>query len=134
MKIEEYLESLPQNIVSGEDVQLPNKSFRDIFDFVKLGENDIFYHLGCGDGTGIKIALDEYHVKKAVGIDNNSNKIKQAKNILKENNHSFELVYKDIQEKEPIKHPIDYVLLCLRKCRKMGLIASGNLRAAFFAN
>ena len=36
MKIEEYLESLPDNILSGEDVQLPEKSFREIFKFVNL--------------------------------------------------------------------------------------------------
>ena len=29
MKIEEYLETLPENLLSGEDVQLPEKSFRD---------------------------------------------------------------------------------------------------------
>ncbi len=80
MKIEEYLESLPQNIVSGDDVQLSDKSFREIFNFVDLGENDIFYHLGCGDGKGVKIAIDEFNVKKGIGIDNNSQKINQAKN------------------------------------------------------
>ena len=82
MKIEEYLKSLPKNIVSGEDVQLPEKSFRDIFNFSNLGKNDIFYHLGCGDGKGIALALKEYNVKKAIGIDNNPDKIKQARNIL----------------------------------------------------
>ena len=43
MKIEEYLETLPNNLLSGEDVQLHEKSFRDIFKFVDLGEDDIFY-------------------------------------------------------------------------------------------
>jgi hypothetical protein len=51
LKIEEYLKSLPESIVSGEEVQLPEKSFREIFNFVNLEKNDIFYHLGCGDGT-----------------------------------------------------------------------------------
>lgn len=63
MKIEEYLKSLPESIVSGEDVQLPEKSFRDIFNFLNLEKNDVFYHLGCGDGTGIALALKEYNVK-----------------------------------------------------------------------
>ena len=74
MKIEEYIKSLPENIVSGEDVQLPDKSFREIFNFVNLGEGDVFYHLGCGDGNGIVIALEEYNVKRAVGIDINKDK------------------------------------------------------------
>jgi len=97
LKIEEYLKSLPENIVSGEDVQLSDKSFREIFNFLNLGKNDIFYHLGCGDGKGIVLALREYNVKKAVGIDNNPDKIKQAKYILNQNSLSTELICEDIQ-------------------------------------
>ncbi|MBM2818616.1 MAG: hypothetical protein HW410_298 [Nitrosarchaeum sp.] len=100
MKIEEYLKSLPENIVSGEDVQLPDKSFREIFNFLNLGGNDIFYHLGCGDGKGIELALKEYNVKKAVGIDNNLDKINQAKKILSQNNLSGELICEDIQNSD----------------------------------
>jgi len=97
LKIEEYLKSLPENIVSGEDVQLPDKSFREIFNFLNLGESDIFYHLGCGDEKGIEIALKEYHVKKAVGIDNNLDKINQAKNILALKNIPGELICQDVR-------------------------------------
>ncbi len=79
MKIEDYLESLPQNLIIGDDVQLSDKSFREIFNFVKLGPDDIFYHLGCGDGKGVKIAIEEFNVKKGVGIDKNSQKINLAK-------------------------------------------------------
>ena len=56
LKIEEYLQSLPKEIISGEDVQLPEHSIREIFEFCQLGKNDIFYHLGCGDGTAVKIS------------------------------------------------------------------------------
>ncbi len=98
MKLEEYLRSLPENIVSGEDVQLPDKSFKDIFDFVDLGETDVFYHLGCGDGKGIKIALEEYNVKKAVGIDIEESKIRYAENSLIERNLSGDLICEDIQK------------------------------------
>jgi len=79
MKIEDYLESLPQNLVTGDDVQLSDKAFREIFNFVNLGKNDIFYHLGCGDGKGVRIAKEEFHVSKSIGIDNNFQKIDQAK-------------------------------------------------------
>ena len=94
MKIEEYLESLPQNIVSGDDVQLPDKSFREIFNFVNLGQDDIFYHLGCGDGKGVEIALNEFHVKKGIGIDNDIEKINLAKK------HSGEFVCKNVKDAE----------------------------------
>ena len=97
MKIEEYLKSLPENIVSGEDVQLPDKSLREIFNFLNLGKNDIFYHLGCGNEKGVSIALTEYNVKKAVGIDNNPEKIRQAREILNKDNITGELICEDIQ-------------------------------------
>ena len=96
MKIEEFLESLPQNIMWGDDVQLSDKSFREIFNFVELGKNDIFYHLGCGDGKGVKIAVEEFKVKKGIGIDNNDQKIKQAKNI------SGEFLCEDIKRIEEL--------------------------------
>ena len=91
MKIEEFLESLPQNIVSGDEVQLPDKSFREIFNFVDLGKDDVFYHLGCGDGKGVEIAVREFNVKKGIGIDNNLEKINEAKNI------SGEFICEDIK-------------------------------------
>jgi len=91
LKIEEFLESLPQNIVSGDEVQLPDKSFREIFNFVDLGKDDVFYHLGCGDGKGVEIAVREFNVKKGIGIDNNLEKIDKAKNI------SGEFICEDIK-------------------------------------
>ena len=98
MKIEEYLETLPENLLSGEDVQLPDKSFREIFKFAELDENDIFYHLGCGNEKGIEIAINDFNVKKAVGIDINLKKIHDAKDILKEKNIPGDLICEDIKE------------------------------------
>ncbi|MBT5200695.1 MAG: SAM-dependent methyltransferase [Thaumarchaeota archaeon] len=98
MKIEEYLDTLPENVLNGEDVQLPEKSFREIFKFVDLGKNDIFYHLGCGDEKGIEIAIKEFNVKKAVGIDNNLKKIEKAKKNLEEKNIQGDFIYQNIKE------------------------------------
>lgn len=84
MKIEEYLASLPQSIISGQEVQLPEHTLMDIFRFAALTKEDVFYHLGCGNGKGIAIALEEFDVQKAVGIDNDIEKIASAKNLLKE--------------------------------------------------
>ncbi|MGI0010017.1 MAG: methyltransferase domain-containing protein, partial [Nitrosopumilaceae archaeon] len=88
MKIDEYLASLPQSILSGQEVQLPDNAFREIFQFVGLGRDDIFYHLGCGNGKGISIALEEFGVKKAVGVDSDDKKIGLATKLLKEKNLS----------------------------------------------
>ena len=85
VKIEEYIKSLPNDIISGNEVQLPDDSLRKVFEFLNLDENDIFYHLGCGDGEGIKIALQEFHVKNAIGVDNNKEKIQRAIKLITKN-------------------------------------------------
>jgi hypothetical protein len=100
LKFEEYLETLPENLLSGEDVQLPEKSFRDIFKFVDLGKSDIFYHLGCGDTKGIEIAINEFNVKKAVGIDYNLKKIQHAKTTLEQKNIQGQLIHENIEESD----------------------------------
>jgi len=94
LKIEEFLKTLPQNIVTGDDVQLSDRSIREIFNFVGLGENDVFYHLGCGDGKSVEIALKEFNVKKGIGIDNNSEKINQIEN------NSGNFVCEDIRDSD----------------------------------
>ena len=81
MKIEEYLNTLPESILSGQDVQLPQQTFREIFKFVNLTSDDIFYHLGCGDGTGLVIAKEEFGAKKVIGIDNSKEKIAAAEKM-----------------------------------------------------
>jgi len=92
MKIEEFLKTLPQSIVTGDDVQLSERSIREIFNFVNLGKNDIFYHLGCGNGKAVEIALDEFKVKKGVGIDNNPEKVNHA-----EHNHG-QFICQDVRD------------------------------------
>ncbi|KEQ57177.1 hypothetical protein AAA799E16_01678 [Marine Group I thaumarchaeote SCGC AAA799-E16] len=100
MKIDEYLETLPENLLSGEDVQLPEKSLREIFKFVELGKEDVFYHLGCGNEKGIEIAKKEFQVKKATGIDNNCEKIENAKKNLKEKQIQAEVKCQDVLDSD----------------------------------
>ena len=85
MKIEEYLQTLPENLLNGEDIQITDKMIREIFKFVELGPNDIFYHLGCGDEKSIRIATEEFHAIKAIGIDNNAEKIRRGQEALGQN-------------------------------------------------
>ena len=96
MRIDEYLETLPENLLSGEDVQLPEKSLRNIFKFVGLKKDDIFYHLGCGDEKGVEIAIKEFKVTRAVGVDNNCEKIQNAKKNLEEEQIRAELRCQDV--------------------------------------
>ena len=98
MKFEEYLDTLPKNLLSGEDVQLPEKSLREIFKFSNLGKNDIFFHLGCNNEKGIEIAINEFKVKKAIGIDNNLEKIQNAQKNIKEKNINAKVIHQNIEE------------------------------------
>ena len=87
--------------MSGEDVQLSDDAFRDIFNFIDLNENDVFYHLGCGDGKGVSIASKEHRVKKSIGIDMDEEKISSAKKSFSEENTEFlceNIVESDISE------------------------------------
>ena len=98
MKFEEYLETLPKNLLSGEDVQLPEKAFREIFKFSNLGKDDIFFHLGCNNEKGIEIAINEFKVKKAIGIDNNLEKIQNAQKTIEEKNMDVKVIHQNIEE------------------------------------
>ena len=100
MKINEYLETLPKNLLSGEDVQLPEKSLREIFKFSNLGKEDIFFHLGCNSEKGIEVAINEFKVKKAIGIDNNLEKIQNAQKNIKEKNINAKLIHQNIEESD----------------------------------
>ena len=81
-----------KNLLSGEDVQLPEKSLRDIFKFSNLGQDDIFFHLGCNNEKGIEIAINEFKVRKAVGIDNSLEKIQNAqKKTLKKKKYQHKI-------------------------------------------
>ena len=100
MKFEEYLETLPKNLLSGEDVQLPEKSFREIFKFSNLGKDDIFFHLGCNNEKGIEIAINEFKVKKAIGIDNNLEKIQNAQKTIEEKNMDIKVIHQNIEESD----------------------------------
>ena len=100
MKFEEYLETLPKNLLSGEDVQLPEKAFREIFKFSNLGKDDIFFHLGCNNEKGIEIAINEFKVKKAIGIDNNLEKIQNAQKNIEEKNMNVKVIHQNIEESD----------------------------------
>ncbi|MDC1057099.1 SAM-dependent methyltransferase [Nitrosopumilus sp.] len=100
MKIEEYLETLPKNILSGEDVQLPEKSLKEIFKFSNLGKDDIFFHLGCNNEKGVEIAVNEFKVKKAIGIDSNLEKIQNAQKNIEGKNIHVKLIHQNIEESD----------------------------------
>ena len=101
MKIEEYLSTLPKSIISGEEIQIPPDTIREIFRFTNLEKNDTFYHLGCGDGRSLAIARQEFDVKNAIGIDNSEKMITAAKKMISEKNISnIKVIEQDVRKAE----------------------------------
>ena len=101
MKIEEYLSTLPKSIISGEEIQIPPDTIREIFRFTDLEKNDTFYHLGCGDGTSLVIAREEFNVKNAIGIDNSEKMISDAKKMIdKKNIANIKVIEQDVRQAE----------------------------------
>ena len=95
MKIEEYLQTLPENLLSGEDIRVSDRMLREIFRFVDLGPGDVFYHLGCGDARSACIATDEFQAARAVGVDSSAEKIRLAQANLGDR---VQMVCSDVRE------------------------------------
>ena len=76
------------------------KSLREIFKFSNLGKDDIFFHLGCNNEKGIEIAINEFKVKKAIGIDNNLEKIQNAQKNIEEKNMNVKVIHQNIEESD----------------------------------
>ncbi len=52
---------------------------RKMFDLAALRPRDVFYDLGSGDASVLIFAVKEYHVRKAVGFENNPSRNALAK-------------------------------------------------------
>ena len=71
MRIKKFLSSLPQSVLNGDEITLSLGSIRRLFEFAGLGSSDILYLLGCGSSESLRIAHDEFKVKKSVGVEIN---------------------------------------------------------------
>jgi trans-aconitate methyltransferase len=79
LELNEFLSSLPQSVITGEAVSLPDKVVRKIFKFARLKKGDVFYHLGCGEGNAVAIAAREFGVRKSVGIEISKTAVAKAR-------------------------------------------------------
>ena len=74
-----------------------DQTFRDIFKFASLGSDDIFCHLGCGNGRGLLIAKEEFAAKNVIGIDNSKEKIDDAAKLwLEKDQTGVHLIVDDV--------------------------------------
>lgn len=67
-------------------VPTPIPVVRAMLKAARAGPNDVVYDLGCGDGRILIIAVKEFDVKKAVGIEKDEERLKEAhENVVKNN-------------------------------------------------
>ncbi|ACL11632.1 protein-lysine N-methyltransferase [Desulfurococcus amylolyticus] len=59
-------------------VPTPYPVVREMLKLAGAGKDDILYDLGCGDGRILVVAVKEFNVKKAVGIERDSERVKEA--------------------------------------------------------
>jgi predicted RNA methylase len=98
LKIDEFLSNLPSEVISGSDITIADTVFRNIFKFAKLSFDDIFYYIGFGNNIhSLKIAKEEFGVKKVIGIEQNDKLLQNAKNQTK-NIQGIDIIKKPIEE------------------------------------
>ncbi len=67
-------------------VPTPEHVVRKMLELAGAGPNDIVYDLGAGDGRIVIIAVREFNVKKAIGIEIRSDLVREPRTIIKELN------------------------------------------------
>lgn len=80
MNVDQYISTLPKNIMGGDDVSLPDKTIRRLLDFAKLKHNETFCHLGCGSGYALDVA--KQYGAHVCGVDINESRIREARHTL----------------------------------------------------
>lgn len=59
-------------------VATPPEIIEAMMKLAKVGDNDVVYDLGCGDGALVIAAVKQFHAKRGVGIDLDPERIKEA--------------------------------------------------------
>jgi hypothetical protein len=84
VKISEFISTLPNAVLTGDSVVIPDDFVRKMFSISDLNKDDVFYHLGIGNNPStLQIAVEEFKAKKAVGIDIDPTVIDQIKSKTK---------------------------------------------------
>jgi cyclopropane fatty-acyl-phospholipid synthase-like methyltransferase len=63
----------------GPSTCLSNRSIRSLLRFADASRRDIFFDLGCGSGQLCIIAVREFNVRAAVGIDSHKGRAERAR-------------------------------------------------------
>lgn len=63
----------------GPSICFSNRQIRKMLTLAGANENDVMYDLGCGEAQFCIIAVTEFNVKKAVGIESRKIRVKKAR-------------------------------------------------------
>jgi hypothetical protein len=97
LNIEDFISTLPTSVISGDDIKIPDLFFRKLFSFSELKQSDVFYHLGIGNNlSSLLIAKREFCVKKAVGIEINSDVVNRLKSKLSGFSNEIYIIQDDV--------------------------------------
>lgn len=80
MRIDEYIKTLPPDIINGEDVLLPDETVSRLLDFAGLRHGERFCHLGCGTGYALRVAAERG--AKISGVDLDPHRVDKARRVL----------------------------------------------------
>lgn len=97
-------------------VQTPKAVVRKMLELAKVGEGDVVYDLGCGDGRILIMAVEEFGARKAVGYEMGPEVYLAAERNVKSGNlgdriklHHANLLKADISEASVISLYLSHV-------------------------
>ena len=96
MKFEEYVSTLPSGIMSGDDVALPPEAVRRMLRLAGARAGESVYHVGCGDGSALRRAVEEFGARRAVGIEIDQKKADAARSSLADLGERCQIVCADV--------------------------------------
>jgi trans-aconitate methyltransferase len=88
LDVSEFVSSLPESVINGENITLPNSVVRKLLKFAEISNEDVFYHLGCGVGNTVQIAAKEFGVKGSIGVEIRKDIASLARNNIRKLNNS----------------------------------------------
>ena len=100
-------------------VPTPDEVAREMLRCVKAGKNDVVLDLGAGIGKILKIAVDEFKVRTAIGVELDRRLCIDA---YKENNRKIEIVCGDLLTLAPVLLPRATVLVSYLSTRANELL------------
>ena len=97
LNIDDFMSTLPASILSGDDIIIPDLFFRKLFSFSELNQNDVFYYLGIGNNySSLLMAKREFCVKKAVGIEINTNVVSSIESKISDLSEEIYVINDDV--------------------------------------